>query len=606
MKRKTTILKITTIAPAIALLTFLAPAFAVPLEATDPAAPAAVTENAPAKTTEWRQWGRTPERNMVGFADNLPETFEPGEIQDDESVDLSTTENVLWVTKLGSQTYGNPTIADGRIYIGTNNQGRNDPRFPGDYGVVTCIDAATGKKHWELTIPKLGSGKVGDWEFLGVCSSPAVFGDRVYVITNRCEVIALDVNGMADGNQGLQDEGQYMSYKGITPQPPVDVKPTDADIIWRYDMRLELGIYPHNITSSSVLVVGDYIYASTSNGVTYNHKGIPSPKAPSMVVLDRKAAEKEGATADDILVGEEASGLSKKILHCNWTSPTYGEVDGKPILIFGGPDGVTYAFDPKPVPDEEGFGVLTQLWSLDCNPKEYRFRDGDPEKPIKYATAPGPSEIISTPVFHDGRVYVAIGQDPEHGEGVGCFTCIDAKTGKKLWEYRINRTISTPSIADGLAYIADYSGFLYCLDAEDGTLYWKYDTVAPIWGSTLVADGKVYLGNEDGLLTVMHTAATRKLADELGAPVEIEYRRGKLTAIGSKEEREISGEAVHEYFNEVDFGHAVYLSPIVANDTLYVGTMTHLFATREGAEPVGMQKKSGGAGSTGSESAGER
>ena len=74
-------------------------------------------------------------------------------------------------------------------------------------------------------------------------------------------------------------------------------------------------------------------------------------------------------------------------------------------------------------------------------------------KPIKYPAAEGPSEINATPVFWKNRVYVAIGQDPEHGEGVGILTCIDAtKTGDitqtgKIWSYdKIHRSISTVSI----------------------------------------------------------------------------------------------------------------------------------------------------------------
>jgi len=544
-----------------------------------PACLALANDTARPRDPEWPMWGGDPSRNMAGVANDLPDTFDPGEVGPDEQVDLATTENVRWVAKLGSQTYGNPTVVGGRVFVGTNNQGRGDPRFRGDYGLVVCLDAKTGEKLWTFTVPKLGSGKVGDWEFLGICSSPAVIGDRAYVVTNRCEVVALDVDGLSDGNQGYESEGQYMSFQGIRPQPPVEVKETDADIVWRYDIRMELGVYPHNITSSSVLVVGDRIYASTSNGVTYDHLGIPSPKAPTLIALDRKVAEKEGAGPDDILIGEEASGLSKRILHCNWTSPTYGEVGGEGILIFGGPDGFCYGFDPVPVKDEEGFGILKELWRYDCNLPEYRYEDGDESKPRKYATARGPSEVIATPVFHDGRVYVSIGQDPEHGEGVGNFSCIDAKTGAKVWDYPIHRSISTCSVADGLVYVADYSGFLYCFDAKTGKLYWKHDTVAAIWGSTLFADGKVYLGNEDGILTVFHTVPMKKLADELGAPLEVEFRRGKLiaTAAGG-EKKELTGDAIGKYFHEIDFGAAIYLTPIVADDVLYVGTMTHLYA----------------------------
>ncbi len=534
---------------------------------------------------DWPQWGRDGSRNMAGEATGIPSTFDPGEIGSDGQVDIEETENVLWVAKLGSQTYGNPTIVDGRIYIGTNNHGRGDKRFKGDHSLLKCLDAKTGETHWTLTIPKLGSGKVGDWELLGICSSPSVIDDRVYVMTNRCEVLALDVHGLKNGNQGDQDEAQYMAMRGIQPLPPVELKETDADIIWRYDMRTELGVYPHNVTSSSTLVVGDIIFAATSNGVTYDHRGIPAPKAPALIALDRKHAEEPGATPETILVGEEGSGLSKQILHCNWTSPCYGEVDGKGVVIFGGPDGRVYGFDPNPVKDEDGFGVLPMLWKYDVNLPGYRFENGDKNKPIKYATAEGPSEIISTPVFHDGLVYVAIGQDPEHGEGVGNFACVNAKNGEHVWSYPINRSISTASIADGLAYVADYSGWLYCFDAKTGKLWWKFDTVSPIWGSTLVADGKVFLGNEDGMLTVFETGPTKAIAEELGGGVEIEYRRKKLTFTGENgSEKVLKGKEASKLFHEIEFGSAIYLSPVVADGVLYTGTMTHLYAVgRPGA-----------------------
>jgi hypothetical protein len=63
---------------------------------------------------------------------------------------------------------------------------------------------------------------------------------------------------------------------------------------------------------------------------------------------------------------------------------------------------------PKPEADDET-GWLKTLWKYDCNPPEYKMRDG---RPIRYPAADGPSEINSTPVFYKNRVYVAIGQDP--------------------------------------------------------------------------------------------------------------------------------------------------------------------------------------------------
>ncbi|MHC5070435.1 MAG: outer membrane protein assembly factor BamB family protein, partial [Planctomycetota bacterium] len=488
----------------------------------------AAASTASAQGSDWPMWGRDFTRNMVSTEKGLPETFAPGGfVKNTETIDLETTKNVKWVAKLGSQSYGNPTVAGGRVYIGTNNDTPRDPRFKGDRSCVYCLDENTGDFIWQLNIPKLGTGKVSDWEFLGICSSPAVEGDRVYLVTNRCEVICLDANGMANGNDGpYKDEGQYMAGPK---KPKMKVKKTDADIIWITNMIDECGVFPHNITSCSVMVVGDRVWAATSNGVDYGHVETPAPNAPCLIAVDKKTGK---------LLGEEDSGLSQRILHSNWSSPAYLKTKDTELVIFGGPDGVVYAFNPKPVRKDD-FDVLELVWKYDCNPPEYRTRNG---KPIKYATRKGPSEVLATPVVYNDRVYALIGQDPEHGEGIGNLCCIDAK-GKKVWEYRkIKRSLSTMSIHNDLLFAADYSGFLRCIDANTGKEHWVHDTSSHIWGSTLVADGKVYVGTEDGFLTVL--------------PATKEYQQKRAA--------------------EIDFFTPIYSSPIVANGTLYVATHTHL------------------------------
>ncbi len=488
-----------------------------------------------AQAGDWPQWGRDQHKNMYSPEKGLPARFVPGEFKlGTEEVDMATTENVKWVAKLGSQAYGNATVADGRVYVGTNNESPRDPRHQGDRGIVYCLDEETGEFLWQLVVPKLDAGKVSDWEYLGICSSPAVEEGRVYVVSNRCEVLCLDADGMADGNDGpFQGEGQYMAGPG---KPPMDVGPADADIIWVFDMREELGVFPHNIASSSVVIVEDTVFATTSNGQDWSHLNIPAPQAPCLVALDKATGE---------LKGEEASGISFNLMHCNWSSPAYAEVEGQGMVFFGAGDGFTYAFDPEPVEGDDGLMVLKELWKHDGVPQKYKIRDGEP---IEYPAAEGPSEIISTPVFWKNRVYVAIGQDPEHGEGVGSLSCIDAATGKAFWSYdKINRTISTASIdpGAGLLFLCDYSGFLYCLDADTGRERWIYDMKAHMWSSTLVADGKVYLGDEDGDFVVLEAAPEMKV------------------------------------LLEVNFGAPIYSSPVAANGVLYVGTQTHLYAIAE-------------------------
>jgi len=112
--------------------------------------------------------------------------------------------------------------------------------------------------------------------------------------------------------------------------------------------------------------------------------------------------------------------------------------------------------------DEDGYDLFQPKWKVDCNELSYR-KDKEGKK-IPYATPPGPSELIGTPVLYEDKVYCAIGQDPEHGDGVGRFSCIDASNGKVLWKYTdVGRTISTASVHEGLVYIAEYAGIIHCL-----------------------------------------------------------------------------------------------------------------------------------------------
>jgi outer membrane protein assembly factor BamB len=203
-----------------------------------------------------------------------------------------------------------------------------------------------------------------------------------------------------------------------------------------------------------------------------------------------------------------------------------------------------------PAKTDEG-NVLKEIFRVDLNPPEHKYDSQG--KPRKYPIATGPSEAIATPVFHDGLLYIAVGQDPEHGDGVGCLTVIDvakalAKGGDVTdsalaWrDTSIGRSISTASLLDGLLYLSDYRGEVRCYDAKTGKIHWAHDTKAHIWGSTLVADGKVYVANEDGILTILKTGTTLQI------------------------------------IREIDFRTPIYSTPVAANGTLFVATMTHLYA----------------------------
>ena len=78
--------------------------------------------------SDWPVWGGNGSRNMISQEKEVVMDFNPGEMDDNEKVDLSTTQNVKWVAKLGSQAYGNVTIANGCVFVGTNNESPRDPK----------------------------------------------------------------------------------------------------------------------------------------------------------------------------------------------------------------------------------------------------------------------------------------------------------------------------------------------------------------------------------------------------------------------------------------------------------------------------------------------
>ena len=497
------------------------------------------------------QWGDRDSRNMVSAEKGLPQWFDPGQRTPDGDIDLATTKNVRWVARLGDPSYGSPIVAGGKVFVGTNNEVPRDSRMQGDRGVMMCFDEQTGEYLWQLNCPKLEEVKYGDWHYVGMPSPPTVENGRAYAVTNRCEVVCLDVEGMVNGNQGpYRDEGQHMAGPG---QKPLEPGAKDADILWRFDMVKELGVQPHNASNCSILLHGDLLYVCTSNGVDWTHSFVSNPAAPTAIVLNKNTGK---------LVAKDDFGIGKEIIHGQWSSPALGEVHGKKLVFFGGGDGVCYAFEALAESPADPLRLKT-AWSFDCNPSEYKefggldwathYSLGDRrlKKSLNKQSDPnfvGMSEIIATPVFYKNRVYVAIGRDPEHGRGKGALWCIDAtKSGDItqtgcVWSYKdLDRTLSTVSIADGLLYIADVAGRIHCLDAETGRRQWIYETKAETWASTLVADGKVYLGTQKQLFVLAAGKEAKLLA-------------------------------------KINLGAPMWASPVAANGVLYIPTTRYLWA----------------------------
>jgi outer membrane protein assembly factor BamB len=451
------------------------------------------------------------------------------------AVDRESGRNVKWVANLGSQTWSTPVVAAGRVLIGTNNEAPRDPRHKGDRGVLMCFNEADGSFCWQLLAPKLADDRYKDWPRAGMVSPATVEGDRVYMVSNRGEVMCLDIDGMADGNDGpYRDEARHAVPPG---DEPIETTGEYGDILWLYDVPKELGIFPHDSAHSSILVHGRFLYINTSSGLHGTHKAVRVPDAPSLIVVDKTTGR---------LVAQEDEGIGHRIFHSTWSSPALGRVNGKELVFFCGGDGVCYAFEPvTSVPDDGKVQKLELIWRFDCDPTAPKENIHDYIRNREES----PSNIKSMPVFYKDRLYVTVGGDIWWGKEEAWLQCIDATrtgdvtNGALLWSYPVERhCCSTPSIWNGLAFVADCGRKVHCVDAETGRAYWTHECDGEIWASTLAADGKVYIGTR---------------------------RRGFYIFAADKEKKVLCA---------TDLDSPMAGSPMAANGTLFVATMKKLYA----------------------------
>jgi outer membrane protein assembly factor BamB len=482
------------------------------------------SKKGPADGPNWPLFGGTLERNLV----NLFERDMPT----DWSIKEGAEKNIKWAINLGSKAYGGPVFYRGKIFIGTNNEVPRDPKITGDKGVLMCFQENDGKFLWQAIYDKLAAGRVQDWPKEGICSSPFVEGNRVYFVNNRSEVVCADIEGDEAGK---------------------------AKEIWKLNMISQLNTFTHNLSTCSPLVAGDMLFVITSNGVDEDHLNVPSPEAPSFLAIDKKTGKikwQDNSPSRNLV---EARKVNKNIqikelvdkgqllMHGQWSNPVYAEPNGKPQIIFPGGDGWVRAFHP-------GTGEL--IWKFDCNPKDSFYVLG-PE-----ATR---NDFVSTPVVWQNKLYIGVGQDPEHKKGVGHLWCIDiskepknkdkdlspgTKPGEKkddppqtvfdpkdpvnkdsglVWHYGglapetsdydrnyyFGRTLSTCAVNDGLCYAGEYDGVVHCLDANTGQHYWEHNMKSDTWSSPYWVDGKVYIGNENGRMLIFEHGKKKKLLNEI-------------------------------------------------------------------------------------------
>lgn len=443
------------------------------------------------RAADWAMGGRDSTRNPVS-----PETGAPTDWQ--VKTDDQAPRNIKWSVAVGSRAIGGPVVANGLVWVGTNNDEPLDPAVKGDRGVLACFRESDGKYLYQHASPRLEQGMIADWPGSGLSGSPVVEGDRLWFITNRREVVCLDTSPLRLG-------------KG------------PAKEIWKYDLIKEQGVFPnspmipgHNNLGSPALHK-DLLFVPTGNGVDVDHPGatrVRAPDAPSLVCLRKgtgKIVWKDNSPGKEIYGGHHAS-------------PLVIEIGGKVQVIHAQGDGWVRSFDALT-------GKL--IWRFDTNRKDAKWDWTDKSDAAKRV-------VVATPVYAVGRVYFAAGREPEFAGGIGRLFCIDPNRsgdispeldgdkgkGKPnpnsglLWDFKkdgdkdsdvMHQTISSVAVHDGLVIAPDRWGYVHCLDAKTGKRHWTHDLRGSVFGDPLIVDGKIYVGDDDARVNILELSKTRKV-----------------------------------------------------------------------------------------------
>jgi hypothetical protein len=370
-----------------------------------------------------------------------------------------------------------------------------------------------------------------------MCSSPVVQDGKVWAVSSQAELLCLDLNGQADGNDGpFQGEAAYMT--GPDDETLGELASTDADILWVYDMGQKLNVKLHDAYSGTPLLLGDQIWVSTSHAEGkhksptwrpryYEHGD--RPPAPNIAVFDKNTGTL--LAKDDLEI--------PTVFHGQWSTPTAGKLGDRMQVFWGDGYGVLHAFDvPEKLDAAQGPVTLKQSWQFDCNPKQYRERPDGGYYAYDHHSPKGPAEIIATPVYHEGKLYIAIGRDFMYNDrksqkgraiGNGMLWCLDPwapQADRVVWSTdKVQRSLSTVAIAEGILVAADTAGYLNAFEATNGKHLWTLDMEYQIWASSpIIADGKIYVSTDHRDLFTLalsrekHLLATSQVDSMLATP----------------------------------------------------------------------------------------
>ena len=389
-------------------------------------------------------------------------------------------------------------------------------------------------------------------------SSPVVWGDQIWLTTARDDgteffAICVDLNSgeiihdikvfeVADPQTTYQknnthasptpvvEDGRVYVHFGSYGTACLDTK--TGEKLWENrELKCKHGVLP----GSSPILGGELLYL-TFDGEDYQF----------VAALDKKSGEVEWLTLRDSSpeLGEPphetVPGGKTPDRFKSFATPTIIEYQGKKQLISPGAF-VTYSYDPATGEENWRFRHEDLGWNVQCRP-----------------------------VFAHGLVYFTMGIDQSlvavRPDGTG-----DVTDTHLVWEASKAPKIPSPLIVGDLMFIlSGNGGRVTCVEAKTGERIWRERLPAggAYWASPVYADGRIYLANTQGVVSVI--AATR----EFQVLAENEFNLE-----GNPQEGSLDPEALNT--GRINGGgraqNGFIAGPAIADDAIILRSDTHLY-----------------------------
>jgi outer membrane protein assembly factor BamB len=375
---------------------------------------------------------------------------------------------------------------------------------------------SSGRLHWSARHPSLDS-RQHDYGAPLRCR-PTFDGDRAYYMSNRGEIVCVDVRTSLE-----------------TAATAPDARPDDAPILWKLDLMKELGVFKRDASDvgnplPSPLVVGDLLFCVTAHGIPSPHERA-DPKPPSFLALNKFTGK----------VAWSSSAPGANIVFSQWASPVSASVKGAEQVIFPGGDGILYAFEPA---------TGRPLWEFDCNPLGARDRFHEPVGWTHLAEAR--CGFFSTPTVHGTRLYVALNENYETLEPhplLAIELAAPDDQPKIAWQFgdpAFKGTNVSAAVGGGLVFLTGDDSLLFAIDEKTGRECWRADLESgerALCPAPVIYRDRVYAGGEMAV-SVFAVSPQKKC------------------------------------LGHYDFGEPYVSTPAFEDDMMFVAASEHVFAVR--------------------------